>query len=276
MKKVIFFLIPLFTTIFIFAISLVVMLSLQSMFSLPQYTDVRNVRFVYTIAITASITVVFVGLAYRFIHRLSIKKMGLHWNKQTSILSLVAILIIITGFILYTVYVISNGYVSIRNNVEYVPIIIMIILYIGVSINEEVLFRGYLHRFYREHNIVVAYLISIPLFLLPHFLNRDFEFSYIVALLSATFLITLLYDLTRSIWSSIVVHTILNIALSLLSTGDNSGSILSLKSTINISKYTEFIRYGEVIINAVAIIAISLIYAYTHIKQRKELSQNYN
>ncbi|MBU1142384.1 MAG: CPBP family intramembrane metalloprotease [Firmicutes bacterium] len=263
-------------TILIFAISLLVMLSLQSLLSLPQYTDVRNIRFAFAMVITASITVICIGLTYRFIHRGSIKDIGLHWNKKSSLLTLVSFLIIVFGFTFYSIYTISKGYASIKDEIEYLPIIILIVLYIGVSVNEEFLFRGYLHRFYRERNIVVAYFISIPMFLLPHFLNRDFELSYIFALLSASLLITLLYDLTKSIWPSIIIHTVLNVSLSLLSTGDNSGSILSLESNLDIFSYTDILRFGEIIINVIAIIAVSLICTCMYIINKKNFNRDFN
>lgn len=256
MKKVLVFLTPIFITILIFLISLVVMLTFKSLFSLPDYTDVRNVKFVYTMIITASITVIGVVLAYRYVHKTKFKEMGFGWNKETSILTLIISFITILGFFIFIIYAINSNWVSLKEKVEITPMIFLILLYVGVSINEEVLFRGYLHRFYKSYHILIAYFISIPLFFLPHFLNRGFELSYIIALLSATVLITLLYDVSKSIWPSIIIHTLLNISLSIISGGDNSGSIVTFLPTANINDYNELIRYSEVFINFFSIICI--------------------
>ena len=200
MKKVFNFLMPILLTIAIFLISYVVLTLFIKVFSLSQTLDVRNIKYVYTMLITASITSICVWLVYKYIHKEKICEMGLKFSRNNIILSIISVIIMTLGFILFIFY--TNNILDITKwgpSVKFIYIVNLLLIYLGVSINEEVLFRGYLHKFYKKHNIYVAYLISIPLFLAPHFLTRNLDLTYLLSLFVATLMLTMIYDLSGSI-----------------------------------------------------------------------------
>ena len=261
MKKVLHFLVPLGITIVIFLISLAVQLLLINILSISTVVDIRNIKYVYAMSLTALVTCICVWFVYKYVHKIKLKEMGIPYSKNNVYITMILFIIMTIGFILYVWY--ANNILEITKwgpKVEVIYIIQILLLYLGVSINEEVLFRGYLHKFYKRNNIFVAYLISIPLFLLPHFLTRDLSITYLIALFGATLMLTLIYDLSGSIWPGIILHFVLNVYLSLVSLGQNSGTLIVLNNFFDYDRYLSLLRYSETIINLILIVTMLLFY----------------
>jgi len=266
LKKTLNFLTPIFFTFIVMLVTVSILLFLKNTLSLSEYTDVRNIDFVYAGSVGALLTFICVWLIYRFVHHVKFKQMGLPFNKYGVFITFISSMIMILLFGVFIFYSNKIQLTKWSSNIKIIYIIQVILLYLTVGINEEVLFRGYLHKFYKKYGKVVAYLISVSIFVSIHFFQRDFYFPYLIELITATLLLTVIYDLSNSIWPGIILHMLVDACLSLTNIGVNSGSLISMVNSGQYDKYREFNCYATAIINIIVLIVIIIFYQIVYKK----------
>lgn len=83
----------------------------------------------------------------------------------------------------------------------------MILLYIIVSLTEEILFRGYILRnFMYSFNRPTALILSSLLFSIAHGLNPNYDFHAFSNLFLAGILLGISYTYTKNLWFPIALH----------------------------------------------------------------------
>ncbi|MCE7038845.1 CPBP family intramembrane glutamic endopeptidase [Dyadobacter sp. CY312] len=86
-------------------------------------------------------------------------------------------------------------------------ILIAILLFIFVSVNEEIFIRGYvLQNLMVSFNKYIALVVSSLLFSLMHIFNSDLDLAGIISLFLAGLLLGLCYLRTGSLWLPIALH----------------------------------------------------------------------
>lgn len=165
---------------------------------------------VQTVTITST-----VSLARRYFDHKSFSSLGLNWNRQT-ITDIVGG-VIVSIFMMGSIYIIeySQGWLKFEGfawqseprSFVILSTISMIILFILVGWNEEILFRGYRFQNLREGlPSLIAVLITSGWFGIVHFANPHASWISGIGILLAGTLLTLPVIWTGELWISIGLH----------------------------------------------------------------------
>ena len=156
-------------------------------------------------------------------------------------------------------------------------LVYMLLLYIVVSLTEEILFRGYILRnFMYSFNRLYALLLSSVLFSIAHGINPNFDFQAFINLFLAGILLGISYTYTKNLWFPISLHFSWNFFQSLLGLNASENDPYSLikfdttgNSFINISHYTLDKSFLYTCTNIILIIYV--LFWYRHKTKKKEL-----
>lgn len=223
--------IPLIFTLLSFTVLLIAGQVIYSIainyFDESNYSDVRDITFLIFAGVYCLIVVVYSLLLFRYLSKRKLNEFGFQFNKKEVFLTLIGVFITFTFFLIYIFLLRAMESTDwIWSNISVSPLIGLVILYITVGINEEFFFRGYFYKSLTRYGKLPAYLISGFLFIFIHFTQHDFSILYLVELFSATFLYIYIFDKTNSIWSVVVLHSVLDIAISLINGNSESGSLI--------------------------------------------------
>lgn len=115
----------------------------------------------------------------------------------------------------------NPGHITWKAEYAYSPAATILIVVILMPVIEEVLFRGLLFGSVRRHNRVLAWILSVGLFMLYNvwpFAAVYGDLSYLIIALQylpAALMLTWCYDRGGSIWSPVALHIVWNaVALS--------------------------------------------------------------
>jgi CAAX protease family protein len=113
------------------------------------------------------------------------------------IISIGGILIILALFGVFTI-------TGINKEVNMYQMILMLFL---LSVTEEILYRGLLHRLIEKwHSIGLALIVSSSLFSIMHFSNDHYNLYSFLSVISGGMIMGLIYSKTRSLWWPIWAH----------------------------------------------------------------------
>lgn len=169
--------------------------------------------------------------------------LGFQWkNRKKEVVrgAGMAFLMIIIGFLgLY-----SAGFVHVKTvNINATDLLIIILLYILVAINEEVLLRGYvLRNLMRSMNKYAALAISSLLFSVMHLANPDFSWFTLLSLFLAGIWLGASYIYTQNLWFPIGLHFGWNFMQSIMGFNVSGLDTYSLLETSPVGK--EYISGG--------------------------------
>ncbi|MDR0725185.1 MAG: CPBP family intramembrane metalloprotease [Prevotellaceae bacterium] len=152
-------------------------------------------------------TLLLVFIFTRYLDRTTFKSIGFQQKKYiTEILFgiVTGLAIMVSGF--YILFVLDEIKVTgIDFNLP--NLLISIILFAFVAINEEILMRGYiLNNFLQSMNKYLALVLSSLIFSILHLLNPNFDLVSFISILLAGILLGISYIYTKSLWFPIVLH----------------------------------------------------------------------
>jgi hypothetical protein len=202
--RVVIFIIPFF--IFVGISQFLAGLVLGIKLPLKHFTPTTFQSTVFTLfMLMGSIAVV--AIFRKWIDRESFKSLGFglkNVSRELIIGFLMGVVLITLGFvILLGIHEIS----FVGTNLNAVNLLLSIVLFVAVGINEELLFRGYiLGNFMLSMNRWVALLVSSVVFSLLHMGNANFDWFSFLCILLAGILLGLPYIYTKSLWLPIAFH----------------------------------------------------------------------
>jgi membrane protease YdiL (CAAX protease family) len=171
--------------------------------------DAKSTTFADTILqiFTTVGTFLLVYLFTRFIDRKDFKSIGFQLKYHTfDIIEglIVGVLIMPVGFlILLTLNEIEL--VAIDFNIY--KVLISIVLFVFVALNEEIFVRGYvLNNFLQSMNKYIALILSSLIFSLLHFFNPNFDLISFINIFLAGILLGVSYIYTKNLWFPIALH----------------------------------------------------------------------
>jgi membrane protease YdiL (CAAX protease family) len=152
-------------------------------------------------------TVVFLALCLRFIDNKRFKDLGLHKlnagrDSAAGIWLGFVIMFVGLGVLLITDQVQVGSF-----SFDPYELVLAVLLFVLVSINEEILVRGYvLQNLMLSYNKNVALIISSVLFSVMHIFNPDVNLAGMLSLFLAGILLGVCYLSTGNLWLPIALH----------------------------------------------------------------------
>lgn len=167
-----------------------------------------------------------IGFFYKYIDHKNISELGLAFRKHVKELlagSGIATLIMVAGFVvlllLKQLTVASVGF-------DLLPFLSGFVLFVGVSVFEEVLCRGYmLSTLMGAMNKYVAWVVSSLLFAALHLANDHMALLPFINLFLAGLLLGSAYIYTRNLWFAIGMHLFWNFVQGTVLGFNVSGSV---------------------------------------------------
>ncbi len=220
--------------------------------------------------------IIIVYIFRKFIDKESIKSIGLSLRNRTTDIAtgfIIALSIIGGGsLILYVL-----GYIDFSNiEFNFQTLALSFVLFILVSLTEEILMRGYiLNNLLTSMNKYLALIISAAIFALLHSLNFNLSIIGIINLLLAGILLGSTYIFTKNLWFPISLHLFWNYfqgpIFGYSVSGQKIESLLTIKT---IGKETinggEFGFEGSILCTIITIVAILLIIRYYNKKNYRQ------
>lgn len=204
-----------------------------------------------------------IWLAQKYIHRKKLSELGFKGKVWSPIL---------IGFIIGAILVSIKNVVLILNaeNVEYIKVTsedVSILTYLGYyfyfiigfifwnSFIEELGTRAYpIHKLKKYLNPHIIFIIMGLIFTLGHFVLNDFNLGYLLSLFVASYVYSLLYYYSNSIWLTVGMHSGVNwIGFSFFGTSWKLGALYNLK-IYNVPSWIA--DYSNVIIQFVFLLLI--------------------
>lgn len=158
-------------------------------------------------------------------------------------------------------------------------IVLSILLFVIVSLNEELLIRGYvLQNLMLSFNKYVALILSSALFSVMHLANPNVDWVGILSLFLAGLLLGLCYLRTGSLWLPIALHFSWNFFQSLLGfnvSGMDHYSIFHL-DILGVNNWNggSFGLEGSILSSLLQLPALWFVYAYFNRKQTSPVALN--
>lgn len=152
------------------------------------------------------------------------------------------------------------------------------LLFLFVSLNEEILVRGYiLNNLLTKVNKFVALAISSVIFALMHGFNSDISFIPMFNLLLAGFLLGAAYIYTKNLWFSISLHLFWNFLQGPIMGYSVSGQRVDSMFTIetlgkNSMNGGGFGFEGSIVCSVLCALTIAIIFWYYKRKEKLELA----
>ncbi len=172
----------------------------------------KSYKEAFTVAVSTLVSLAAVAVLFRFIDKRSFSSLGLTLRSRSFIDLGWGLLI---GFLMLTTAVgamWAMGFEDIQiggSETEYVlgGLLMNVVLFVGVGIHEEVLFRGYLFQSLIEGvGKLPAVVLFSGLFGVAHMGNPNVTPFGIVNIILAGVLLSLAYLQTRSLWLAIGIH----------------------------------------------------------------------
>lgn len=183
---------------------------------------------------------------------------------------IIGLIIMVIG---YTILVYSGEIRFVNLNFDIEELIISILLFIIVSVTEEMFLRGYvLRNFMLSFNKYVALFLSSVLFAAMHGFNPNIDFFALLNLFLAGILLGMSYIYTKNLWFPIGLHFSWNLFQTLLGfnvSGLDSYSIVEFKITApNLINGGMFGFEGSYLSIVAQLITITCIVFYYNKKQQ--------
>jgi len=212
--------------------------------------------------------IIIVYIFRKFIDEKSIRSIGFSLiNRINDIIAGFIIALSIIGGGSLILYIL--GYIDFSNiQFDLQSLLLSFCLFIIVSLNEEILIRGYiLNNLLTTMNKYFALIISAIIFTLFHSFNSDLSLIGIINLFLAGMLLGSTYIFTKNLWFPISLHLFWNFlqgpVLGYSVSGQKIDSLLKLKrignETINGG---EFGFEGSIICTVITIVSIIIIMTY--------------
>lgn len=225
--------------------------------------NVTQLLIVQFLGLIALIIVVYIFR--KFIDKKSIKSLGFSLvNRSTDIIAGFIIALSIIGGGSLILYVL--GYIDFTNiQFDFQSLLLSFILFIIISLNEEILIRGYiLNNLLTVMNKYYALIISAIIFTLFHSFNFDLSLFGITNIFLAGILLGTSYIFTKNLWFPISLHLFWNFfqgpVFGYSVSGQKIDSLLTLKTigneTINGG---EFGFEGSILCTMFTIVSIMMI-----------------
>lgn len=196
-------------------------------FDISNLADVREPLILIFAGVYCIVIVIYSLCLYRFLDKGKWKEFGFKFRKKEIILTIISVVLM---FIIFMLYILITKEIGITNwiwsNVSIIPVLSAAFLYLTVGINEEFYFRGYFYKTLTRYGKLPAYLISGLIFVLIHFLQKDFLITYLIELTLATFIYIYIFDLTKSIWPVVLIHGAYDFFLGLFQGVESKASII--------------------------------------------------
>jgi len=207
---------------------------------------------------------------YRFVDHRKWSEFGFKMDGKARVVAFGGLLLMIIAFGFFIAITQMNESIqwNVASEVTWTFVLSAAVTYMGTGIWEEFYFRGYLYKTLTDYGKPAAYIVSILLFSLIHFTEESLELSRLLNLLLTSFLLTYVYDRTRSIWPGVLLHGGWNL-FNFLVISNQSGVAL-LQVTGQVSLYN---RWFSNILNVVLIFLVWIIYRNRSIdsKLKKEM-----
>jgi len=204
----------------------------------------------------------------KFVDKASIASIGFQiQNKSTDMLAGLLMAVFILGggtLVLYTL-----GYIGLsRSGTSIQMLLPAFCLFIIVSLNEEILFRGYiLNNLLSSMNKYTALLVSAAIFTIFHLLNFNISVLAVVNLMLAGMLLGGAYIFTRNLWFSLSLHLFWNFfqgpVLGYEVSGQKMESVFSIKTTGNAMIHGGGFGFeGSIVCTIMVSITVALVLAF--------------
>jgi membrane protease YdiL (CAAX protease family) len=157
-------------------------------------------------------TLLLVFIFIRYLDRRKFKSIGFKRNYADDIDYMVEILL---GIVIALSIMASGSFIlfvldeiKVTNiDFDFPNVLISMIFFAFVAINEEILMRGYiLNNLLQSMNKYLALVLSSLIFALLHLLNPSFNLMSFISILFAGMLLGFFYIHTKSLWFAIVLH----------------------------------------------------------------------
>lgn len=218
---------------------------LTNYYSLPQGLDVRNPKFVIASSVYCTFVVLYSVLAYKFVDRRRLKDFGISITRKDIFFSIIALAVITLAFLTLALATKQFGIAKWGlANISFTYMLYTIAIYFTVGLNEEIFFRGYLFKSFSHYGKIPGYVMSILVFTLIHFSNQNITIPYLLQLIIISFLLTYMFDVTGSIWPSVIFHTGIDLFIALAGGNPRQGTLISwyyLDSRINLNDLIMFV-----------------------------------
>ncbi len=229
---------------------------------------------VLSIYIQIIVLFITIFIFYRFIDHKKLSYLGLPVKghlKEFFAGSMIAILLMVSGFVI----LLSSNQIDIETvSISAGSFLNSFMLFLGVSIFEEVLCRGYiLGTLMDSMNKFIALLISSLIFAVLHIPNNHISFIPVLNLFLAGVLLGSAYIYTRNLWFPIGMHLFWNFVqgtvLGFNVSGTESYTILKLRyPENNLYNGGDFGFEGSIFATLLTIISILLVIRYYEAKKR--------
>jgi len=231
-----------------------------------EYLSLNQLLIVQFLGFIALIIIVYIFR--KFIDKESFKSIGFSLVNRTNDITagfIIALTLIGGGSLI----LFSLGYINFSNiQFDFQTLILSLFLCILISLNEEILIRGYvLNNLLTSMNKYLALTISAIIFTLFHSLNFNLSLIGIINLFLAGVLLGSTYIFTKNLWFPISLHLFWNFlqgpVFGYSVSGQKFDSLLTLKTigneTINGG---EFGFEGSVLCTIITIVSIIMIMIY--------------
>jgi len=216
---------------------------------------------------------IIVYLFRKFIDQKSIKSMGFSFrNKVPDILAGLTFALFIIGGGTLILYALGQlEFSNYQFNQE--TLLLTFLLFLLVSIQEEILFRGYIlnNLLTTKMNKYLALVVSAILFALFHAFNANLSLAGMINLLLAGIILGSTYIFTQNLWFPLSLHLFWNFfqgpVLGYAVSGQNITSMTTIKLTGDkLMNGGSFGFEGSIVCTIMSVIAIGLILFYYHRK----------
>lgn len=254
---------------------------LFSDYSISDLTDLKNMEPTLFLSLQVFGFLALVPVIYifrKFIDRRSIASLGLGFKNRTRdviIGFLFALSIIVGGSMILFAF----EYINILEfQFDGKALLLTFVLFLFVSLNEEILVRGYiLNNLLTKMNKFVALLISSVIFALMHGFNSDISFIPMFNLLLAGFLLGAAYIYTKNLWFSISLHLFWNFLQGPIMGYSVSGQKVDSMFTIEILGTNSmngggFGFEGSIVCSILCALTIGIVFWYYKRKEKLELA----
>jgi membrane protease YdiL (CAAX protease family) len=196
-------------------------------------------RFMLVALIANLLFIYSVNLLLHLLDQQNIKTLGFSFSLSQIVFSVLALLVTFgTGII----YVFSLNSKKI-NHIEYSPknfihlkeswslILSFIVLFVA-SLQEEIMFRGYLAFIFQNYSLIVSMLLSTVIFTVWHFIGNKVNVYQAVDWFAGGLLLFFVYVESSSIWAAAIVHFSRNLTNVLIFNIAQKHSLFKWKSPI--------------------------------------------
>jgi membrane protease YdiL (CAAX protease family) len=154
---------------------------------------------------------IFAILLFRYVDKRPLNTFGFIFSKEARKITAYCVLILIGLFILFIS--LAQSLLLVQFDIFYANLIkpIAILLTLAsvfiASVGEEFLFRGYIFRSLKNNSILLAYIFSTLFFALVHLYFNSSSLLYFANLLAFGILFAFVFEITESIWPSVIIHS---------------------------------------------------------------------